>query len=158
MKTKRIMKLEDIIIPAYFSKPSAEKVQKCMDFYAIFGKLDKDIVVDGNGTLRDGYVRYIVLTKNRVKEVEVIVNVKSKTGHPHKKPIIYVFAKHMSNSKEYCWRITDNIKDVENLQVGNKILVETKFGKKAVTVTHIETLSQPPVDGAVKKVIRCFDN
>lgn len=158
MKIKRVMKIEDIIISAHFSKPSAEKIQKCMDFYGIFGKLDKDIIVDSNGILRDGYVRYIVLVKNHVKEAEVIVPIKSKAGHSHKKPITYVFAKHTPNSKEYCWRITDNTKDVGNLQVGNKILAETKFGKKAVTVTHIETLSQPPVDGAVKKVIRCFDN
>lgn len=153
MKVRKKMSVANIKVPMNFAKPNPEKVQRCMDYYEVNGKLDKDIVVGGDGIIRDGYIRYLVLVKNNVKETEVSMIVKRK----HVNPTLYVFGRHMPGTKEYCWRVTNNTQGVENLYVGNRALVDTRDGKKMILVTRIETLDEPPVDSVVKRVLKCYD-
>ena len=44
----------------------------------------------------------------------------------------------------------------ENVQVGDSILCQTKFGIAPVIVTKVEVLDKCPVDFRVKKVAKCM--
>lgn len=70
------MKISDIIIMPSFlrTKPQQWKLDMVRDYYRDHGTTDVDIVVLPNGTLVDGYIRYLVLKENGVDEVDVKVS------------------------------------------------------------------------------------
>ena len=149
------MKLNKIKIKKNFvmSHPSDDKMNACRAWYAANGKLDRDIVVNASGVLVDGYVGYLVLLENGVKEAEVKV-----VCNRCRDPITYVFAIHPGDpsATEYVWRIAEKTKGIKNLGVGNRVLVATKLGLRTARITRIEKLDVPPVPCGVKKVIKCF--
>lgn len=151
------MLLSDIKIPEDFlaSQPRQSKIQDCATYYAQNGALDRDIILDSDGFLVDGYIGYLVLLANGVAEVDAHI-VKGKPQHYWKHPTTYVFARHFGCDAEFVWRITRQTRDVQNLKPGNHILANTKYGPMKVLVTRIETLLAPPVKQSIKKVIRCF--
>lgn len=135
------MKISEIKIKQTFkhTNPSEEKMKICRTYFNEYGKLDRDIVVDKNGFLCDGYVGYLVLVENGIDEVEVVCNQSSEN-----KNNTYVFAYHSGSDKEYVWKVPKKIKS-KDINNGSNILVQTRFGIKAVTATRIETLSTPPI-------------
>ena len=147
------MKISDIKIQDDFkiSIPSNRKLQKCREYFKKYGTIDREIVVNKNDYLVDGYIGYLVLLENGIEDVEVV---STNQNHVNKK--VYVFGCHDGNDKEYVWRMPKKVKVDDNIVVGSKILVHTKFGIKTITVTRIETLYYPPVSMPVKKVIRCL--
>ncbi len=146
------MKISDIKIQDDFkiSIPSNRKLQKCREYFRKHGTIDREIVVNKNGYLIDGYIGYLVLLENGIEDVKVV-----SINQKYKNKTIYIFGCH-ANGKEYVWRLPKKIKSDDNIVVGSKILVHTKFGIKRITVTRIETLYYPPVSMPVKKVIRCL--
>ena len=147
------MKMSDIKIQDNFkiSIPSNRKLQKCREYFKKHGTIDREIVLNKNGYLIDGYIGYLVLLENGIEDVEVVYineNYVNKT--------VYVFGCHSGNNKEYVWRVPKKVK-VDNIVVGSNVLVRTRFGIKTITVTRIETLCCPPVSIPVKKVIRCLN-
>lgn len=146
------MKISDIKIKDNFkaTTPSERKLQECRKYFNEHGTIDRDIIVNNNGYLLDGYIGYLVLKENGVDDVEVILinqNYVNKT--------VYVFGCHSGNGKEYVWRIPKKVK-ADKIIVGSNILVQTKFGVKTIKVTRVETLCYSPVMMPVKKVIRCL--
>lgn len=155
------MNLSDIIIPSYYSKPNPNKLRNCRKFYQRYGVIDRDIVVNQFNVMVDGYVGYLVLKENDVEKCEVISiedNNKPYMLNYREMPTTYIYARHISGGKEYCWRMTNKTKAPSKLSIGSRIIVNTKNGNKVVTVTRIETLNKPPVNRNVKKVIRCLPN
>lgn len=52
-----------IKVPNRFShsRPNEDKMEACREFYRTNHRLDRDIVVDENMVLKDGYIGYLVL-------------------------------------------------------------------------------------------------
>ena len=148
------MKLSEIKIKGNFLRtpPADYKLNACRDFCRSNGCVDRDIILNKNNVLVDGYVAYLVLKENNISDTEVIYNYNKIDSVPIEK--LYVYARHAGNSKEYVWRI--KARDYGNISVGDNILVNTKFGNKVVTVTRIEKLFNPPVAAPIRKVLKCI--
>lgn len=159
---KKIL-LAEVKVPKKFALPNEHKMCRCRKYFSKHGSVDQNIVINKDGVLIDGYVRYLVLKENNVKEVEAIIRENEYDTHLQHSdyrntPTKYVFARHMPRFKEYCWRVTDKTINLENLKEGSRIIVWTKEGRKIVKVTRIEILDKPPVNMSVKKVIKCLEN
>ena len=157
------MKLSEIVISSAFSEnpPAARKLKKCREFFAENGKLDRDIVVSHDGILIDGYVGYLVLLENGVERADVQVSEVSlyqRSRSYQNIETVYVFGRHAGKQREYVWRVTSGTKNVDQLHVGGNVMVKTKYGNKVVTVTNIRTLTESPVKGTVKKVLKCLSD
>ena len=146
------MKISDIKIQDNFkiTIPSDRKLKECREYFNKYGIIDRDIIVNKNGYLLDGYIGYLVLKENGINDVEVV-----STNQSYANKTVYVFGCHSGNKKEYVWRLPKKVK-ADNIVVGSNVLVQTRFGVKTITVTRIETLYFPPVTMPVKKVIRCL--
>ena len=111
--------------------------------------------MDHNNVLLDGYIVYLTLKKLGVDEIQVEI-VDKKTPRYRNQTTTYVYGIHENSKekKEYVWRVPETKKGLENeLLLGDKVLVSTKYGIKPVIVTKIEWLDECPVDFPVKKVI-----
>jgi hypothetical protein len=108
------------------------------------GKLDRPVILKGD-TLVDGYTRYIVAGEFGMEEIPC--SQYSKTPHT------FIKAKFDGVDKEYVWRIPKNGTTVE---VGDKVLVRTKYGKKkTAVVTVVEVFISDDVELMKhKKIIR----
>ena len=165
------MKLSDIKISSYFATttPTVEKMEECREHWNEFHRQDRYIVVDHDNVLVDGYIMYLVLKENNIEEAEIkIWHCKKKrwyrkdvegwkTPKYRNEPTMYVYGKHLKSfgDKEYMWRIPKSWTWMqENLQVGDTIVCNTKYGISPVLVTNIVTLDKCPVDMVVKRVAR----
>lgn len=161
MNSIKKMNLFSIIIPTYYSKPNVKKMNNCREFYKEHGVIDRDIVVNEFGVMVDGYIGYLVLKENGITEYDVISVAdgdKSYLPNYREMQTTYVFAHHLSGSKEFCWRMTKKTMGADNLKIGSYIVVNTVHGNRLAKVTRIETLDKPPIDRNVRKVIKCLVN
>ena len=165
----RRMKLSDIKISDAFvnSIPSDEKLNECRNNWNQWNRQDRYIVVNPDNVLIDGYIQYLVLKENNVEEVEVKISTRRKkrwyrknmedwnVPHYRNEATTYIYGVH-PNSKsgnEFVWRVPKSMTWFsENVQVGDSILCQTKFGIAPVIVTKVEVLDKCPVDFRVKKV------
>ena len=71
----KTMKLSDIKISDAIARTQVykRKLQKCRNYFDVFGKADRDIVLSSNNILIDGYIMYLVYKENNIEEVEVKV-------------------------------------------------------------------------------------
>ena len=72
-------------------------------------------------------------------------------------PTTYIFGVHLNSNctKEFCWRVPASWDNwAENIEIGDTVLCQTKFGFSPVIVNRVETLDKPPVEMRVKKVAR----
>lgn len=142
------IQFKDIIIPDTYSPPSVTKLQKCRKAYGE-GVLDRELVVDSKNMLKDGYVLYCVMKENGYDgEVEV-----SHCSEFYNTPTTYVFGKHPGDDKERVWYINMAYSKVKNM-VGRTAIVHTKKGLQPITITRVERLKNPPVNGVIRKVKR----
>ena len=141
------MKLADITIPQRFqaSPPSDRKLNVCRQYFKAHGALDRTLVVDSQGVLLDGYVGYLVLRENGIREYGVSCA---------DKPRIFIAACHEGNPKEYYWCVTHRTADVELLIPGAHALVQTKNGMQPVRITQVFTAVKSPRRGRIRGVIR----
>ena len=74
-KEKIYLKVDQIVIQDIFkqTKPSIDKIQNKLEYYKREGKFDKNIVVDKNNKLRDGYINYLISKMLNINTVEVVV-------------------------------------------------------------------------------------
>lgn len=156
------MKLNDIMIQTRFMKqdPSLEKLCKCKRYYKKHKQLDREIVVDQNGVLLDGYVGYLVLRENGVSECDVRIEntcaaLESECDYRYTKTT-YIVGKHGNNPNEYIWRIAKDTILSDCIVLGSDVLVESQNGNKVVSVINMFTLNHPPVPDYVRKVLRCL--
>lgn len=165
MKT---MKLSDIKIKDSFAQttPREEKMKECRDYWNDLHKQDRFVVVNHKNELIDGYVQYLVLKENGVKDVVIKKSeckeeswrrIKKKLPYYRRNPTTYIYGIHPDSKirKEYVWRVPDSwVGWEEDLLPGDKILVHTKRGVQPVLVTKIENSNECPVDTRVRKVFR----
>ncbi len=85
-----ILPIGEIKIPEEFSMPRLEKLKKCMDFYRKNGRFDRQIIVDGDKTLRDGYCAYLtayLLSAKTVKALMVMEQAEPIKAIPPAEPV-----------------------------------------------------------------------
>lgn len=162
---KATVRLSSIKIPASYAAttPSIEKMEKQRKKYEI-GKLDKRIVINTDGFLIDGYIKYLILKENDVRETKVKI-VKVRKGDNSNIPesyrntkTTYIYGKHPNDKSEkiYTWRIpnTESWKEFsETVFPEDLIFCKTKFGCSPVIVQAIQTVDECPVEFPVKKVL-----
>ena len=69
----------------------------------------------------------------------------------------YIFGVHPNSNctKEFCWRVPASWGNwAENIEIGDTVLCQTKFGYSPVVVSKVEVLNKPPVEMRVKLVAR----
>ena len=165
------MKLSEIKISNAFASttPREDKVNVCRNYWEENHEQDRDIVVNKNNVLIDGYIQYLVLKENGIDEV-FVKKLGKKRIHKHvkkdrayKEPTYknstttYIRGVHLNRrtNKEYIWRVPNSWKGWENdLLPGDVILVRTQYGVKPIVITNIEWRDKCPVDMRVRKVYR----
>ena len=166
------IKLSDIEINEAFAKsiPSESKMQECRNNWNMWHRQDRYIVVNHNNVLIDGYIQYLVLKENNVEEADIKISARRKKRwyrkntkdwdipHYRNEVTTYIYGVH-SNSKsgnEFVWRVPKSWSEAgweDGLEIGDKILVDTKFGIKPVVVTKIEISDKCPINIPVKRVV-----
>lgn len=84
----RVIPLSEIKIPkSYFeSAPSVDKLTYAREFYETYGFIDQPILLNNNGYLFDGYIRYLVAKERGLEKVPVI-QIKAKIRTPKPLPV-----------------------------------------------------------------------
>lgn len=138
------VEISKIVIRGSFlnSTPNRDKYEKCKKYYEENGFLDREIVVNSNYVLQDGYIGYLVLLNAGVNGCIVRV-VGNQT---------YIVGKHEGNEKEYVWRVSKRTKNIEKMRVGGIATVSTRFGKYDVTVCEIRK-KVPKISGIREEVL-----
>jgi DnaJ-class molecular chaperone len=74
-KEKTFIRIENIIISDCFklTEPSIDKIQNKLEYYKVNKKFDKNIVVDKEGVLQDGYINYLLCKLLNIDVVKVVV-------------------------------------------------------------------------------------
>ena len=141
--------------------PRASKFNECREFYRQNGRLDKDIIVNRYGILIDGYIRYLVLQENGAQTAEVLMigvsedEVVNMDNDPGK---WYVFGRHNTSPKEFCWVVNNSTGHLEHMKIGNQMLVRTKNGVQRAMVTNIIRTDIPPLEGMkIRSVAKFLD-
>lgn len=141
-----------IRVPRVFSSshPNEDKMNACRAYYRENHNIDRDIVVDENMQLKDGYIGYLVLKENNESVIGVKQTESGKTT--------LVYGVHPGVDKEYCWKVVDDTEDRLNLNVGSHAIVRTKFGDEEILITRIERVSKAKKKkmGHLKRVVRCL--
>lgn len=140
----------DIIINQVFRStiPKKNKMEKCRENYSK-GVLDREIIINSNNVLIDGYILYLIMKENGIKGKVDVKRVNSKfVGIP----TTYVYEIHPGQDKEYVWYINMSYSKVKDM-IGKLADVETKRGIQTITITKVERLSIPPVEGTIRRVI-----
>ena len=167
------MKLSEIKISNAFAltTPKDDKLNACRNYWKENHEQDRDIVVNKNNVLIDGYIQYLVLKENGVDEVEIKISTRRKKRwyrknvkdwnipHYRNQSTTYVYGVHSNskNQKEFVWRVPKTWSELgweDGLNIGDEILVDTKFGIKPVVVTKIEISDKCPVNMPVKRVMK----
>lgn len=165
------MNISDIRIKKSFmnTTPKDKKINKCRNFWNTWHMQDRNIVVDHNNELIDGYIQYLVLKENNINTAKVIVcNHKEKYWKKNKQKTniipnylhnktTYIYGVHPDSKikKERVWRVPDPWTGWENdLLPGDTILVHTKYGIAPIIITRIEWLDKCPINMRVKKVYK----
>lgn len=153
------MKLSDIKIKKEFleTTPNERKIRECRNNWNSYRKPDRQIVVDSDGFLTDGYVQYLILMENNEEYAKVKVLRESKRYRNH--PTTYVYGTHPNSEckKQYMWRVPESESwscFAQNLCIGDMIICTTKFGCAPVIVEKVERLDECPVEYDVKRVCR----
>lgn len=141
-----------IKVPNRFShsRPNEDKMEACREFYRTNHRLDRDIVVDENMVLKDGYIGYLVLIENKAKVVCV--------KQTNTRRVTLVYGVHPGVDKEYRWKMVDDTEGSENLKIGSHAIVRTSFGDVEVKVTKIEKITRSKLKtiGHTKRVVKCL--
>lgn len=166
IESMKKIKLSEIRITSAFENttPNPEKVQKCREYYAENKKQSKPILLDCNNVLRDGYIQYLILKENGIEEATFVRKKKYRRSKEYKPTTsyknsntTYIFGVHPNSNciKEFCWRVPASWTSwAENVEIGDTVLCQTKFGFSPVVVSRVEVLDKPPVETRVKRVAK----
>ena len=161
---KATVKLSSIKIPKSYEAtiPSEKKVKTKKKKYRK-GKL-RDITINTDGFLINGYINYLILKENNVEDVTVnIVDIKkndnSNVPESYRNTrTTYIYGKHPNDKSEKIYTL--RIPNAESWKEFSKtvlpddlIFCKTKFGCSPVIVQAIQTIDKCPVEFPVKKVL-----
>lgn len=172
----KYIKLSNIIIKDSFANsiPSKDKIDECRRYYKLHNAQDRYIVIDHNNVLIDGYIQYLVLKENNVEGAKIRVSNKKKREYARinierkiekstrksyrERETAYVYGIHLNSqdTTERVWRAPNSwwIGWVNNLHIGDILLVHTKYGVAPIRVTKFDISNKCPVDVPVKTVVR----
>ena len=138
------IKLSNInILPAFKqSFPSDRKLLKCMTYFAKHKKLDRDIVLDKNNTLVDGYVAYLTLKSLGIKKCKYVKDENYQW---------YVQGKHPGKDKIYTWKLPESliVNGLPKIHTGKTCLIRTSIGLDSVRITRVFMSNKSPIDGNI---------
>jgi hypothetical protein len=167
---RRVMKLTDIKIKDSFanSTPSELKMRNCRKHWEKFGKQDRDIVVNQNGYLIDGYIQYLILQEFGIEETDTLIvnskdyakshfvnNRKHRVDNYRTVRTIYITGHHPKTDAnlQYTWRIPAGWSEfAKNIEIGDMIFCNTKHGSAPVIVDRVDVYDICPVNRKVRKV------
>ena len=141
------MNIDDIKISDQFldSHPSQEKMERFEKYWLRTNHQDKPIILDKNGYLVDGYIRYLIMKRNGAKTIRTVYK-----GQPGALINGVHIHANGTTSQEYTWEIRRNKNwksFLENIKVGDLVMCATKYGYSPVKVTRIQTEN---IEGGVK--------
>ncbi len=105
--------------------PKMEKMKQKEQYFMETGLLQSQIILDGTGTLIDGYTSYLLAVKHGIDRVSV---------RYRKRQIVK--ASHTPKGKLYTWELPPCL--VDKVTAGSKVIVHTSGGVRTVTVTAVE--------------------
>lgn len=153
------MKLSDIKISEDYAAtlPRERKMSACRDYWDRYHLQDRDIVIDRNHVLVDGYIMYLVLQEKNERNASVrVLGWEWKHNQPKKDKITYVYAVHPNSKthKEYIWRVPKSwgSKFAETLAPGDIIRCCTVEGVKPVIVKRVVRSEKPPIGLRINRV------
>lgn len=78
-KEKVFINISDINIEPCFreTQPSIEKVQSKLDYYKANSKFDKEIIIDRNNVLQDGYINYLICNLLNIEAIKAVIENKN---------------------------------------------------------------------------------
>ena len=163
------MGLKDIKISEAFAKsvPGKAKMDECRRYWKENHCQDRFLVVNHNNVLVDGYIQYLVLQENGIKDAEVKFSDKKNLCWYRKDTLCpsymserttYIYGKHLTGGnrdKEYMWRVPKAwTQFTEDVSVGDRILCNTCFGTAPVVVTRVRIANKCPITAKVKRVAK----
>lgn len=138
----RRMNIDDIKIYPCFQEhpPKPEKMERKEQYFEETGVLQSEIVIDSDGFLLDGFTSFLIAEKHGIKCVPVRYG---------SRQIVRAF--HKPGGKLYIWELPGIL--IDRVSAGDKVLVNTKRGIRAVTVATVEEYAGSDPD-PLKMVIR----
>lgn len=109
-------------------EPKPEKMQQKEQYFEETGALQSQIILDSRGNLIDGYTSYLLAVKHGIQCVPIRYG---------KRQIVR--ASHKPGGKLYTWELPGLL--IDRLHIGDKVLVNTDRGIRAVTVAAVEEYS-----------------
>jgi hypothetical protein len=104
------------------------------------------------------------LKENGVEEATIMRKKKYKKLKEYKptssyknSPTTYIYGVHPNSNcnKEFVWRVPLSWGSwADNIEVGDTVLCQTKFGYSPVVVNRVEVLDKSPVEMKVKRVVK----
>ena len=121
------MRIDNIkIFPCFVAHPpKPEKMERKDQYYQEHGSFESEIILDSSGCLIDGYTSYLLAIKYGVGFVPVAYG---------RRQIIR--AAHRPGGKLYVWELPGIL--IDRVQIGDRVLVRSGRGVKAVTVAAVE--------------------
>lgn len=125
------MRIDNIKIFPCFTEhpPKPEKMERKDLYYQIHGSFESEIILDSSGHLIDGYTSYLLAVRYSVSDVPVTYG---------RRQIIK--AAHWPGGKLYAWELPGIL--IDRVQIGDRVLVRSGRGVKAVTVAAVEEYGQ----------------
>jgi hypothetical protein len=74
-KEKIYVDIDDIVIQESFSQPSIEKISDRLNYYKEHGKFEKDIVINKENVLLDGYITYLLCKLLNINSIRATVEI-----------------------------------------------------------------------------------
>lgn len=71
--SSEIIKVKDLKVPKGWTKPRPEKVKACVDYYNNVGVFGKNVIVDENYEILDGYAAVVAAQRLGVETISTIV-------------------------------------------------------------------------------------
>lgn len=121
------MRIDDIkIFPCFAAhEPKPEKMEQKEQYFTETGLLQSQIILDSRGNLIDGYTSYLIAKARGIESVSVQYGRRQ-----------IMKASHKSGGKLYAWELPGLL--IDRVHIGDKVLVRTDRGIRAVTVAAVE--------------------
>ena len=125
------MRTDEIrIFPCFADHPpKPEKMEHKDRYYQEHGFFESEIILDSSGYLIDGYTSYLLAVRYGVSHVPVRYG---------RRQIIR--AAHRPGGKLYVWELPGIL--IDRVKIGDRVLVHSGKGVKAVTVAAVEEYGQ----------------